>query len=74
MGEVDMEPMTNTFLSAAVIGAVATDGGLGREGGVGKNILQIHGIANQRVKERNRIKAMRDQLGTPHDCGHRIVD
>ena len=69
-----MEPMTDAFLLAAVVGAVATDSGLGREGGVGKNVLRIHRIANQRVKERNRIKAMRDQLDTPHDCGHGIVD
>ena len=74
MGEVDMEPMTDAFLTAAVVGAVATDGGLGGAGGVGNNILRIRGIANQRVKECNRIKAMRDQLGTPHNRGHGIVD
>ncbi|KAF8836479.1 aromatic amino acid family biosynthesis-like protein [Paxillus ammoniavirescens] len=62
MGEVDMEPMTDAFLTAAVVGAVATDGGKGGEGGEGKNVLRIRGIANQRVKECNRIKAMRDQL------------
>ena len=73
MGEVDMEPMTDAFLTAAVVGAVATDGGLGGAGGVGNNILRIRGIANQRVKECNRIKAMRDQLGTPHNRGHGIV-
>ena len=74
MGEVDMEPMTDAFLTAAVVGAVATDGGLGGEGGVGKNVLRIRGIANQRVKECNRIKAMRDQLGALHDRVHEIVD
>jgi pentafunctional AROM polypeptide len=47
---VDMEPMTDAFLTASVLGAVAT----------GKT--QITGIANQRVKECNRIKAMYDQL------------
>ncbi|KAF9240000.1 EPSP synthase-domain-containing protein [Melanogaster broomeanus] len=62
MGEVDMEPMTDAFLTAAVVGAVATDGGKGGQGGQGKNVLRIRGIANQRVKECNRIKAMRDQL------------
>ncbi|KAF9223187.1 Shikimate dehydrogenase [Gyrodon lividus] len=62
MGEVDMEPMTDAFLTAAVVGAVATDSGKGGEGGEGKNVLRIRGIANQRVKECNRIKAMRDQL------------
>ncbi|KAH0828649.1 EPSP synthase-domain-containing protein [Lanmaoa asiatica] len=62
MGEVDMEPMTDAFLTAAVVGAVATDGGKGGGGSVDTNVLRIRGIANQRVKECNRIKAMRDQL------------
>ncbi|KAK5660817.1 hypothetical protein OQA88_12186 [Cercophora sp. LCS_1] len=47
---VDMEPMTDAFLTASVLAAVAD----------GKT--QITGIANQRVKECNRIKAMKDQL------------
>ncbi|CAH0050082.1 unnamed protein product [Clonostachys solani] len=48
--QVDMEPMTDAFLTATVLGAVAQ----------GKT--QITGIANQRVKECNRILAMHDQL------------
>ena len=47
---VDMEPMTDAFLTASVLAAVAP----------GKT--QITGIANQRVKECNRIAAMKDQL------------
>ncbi|PHH83874.1 hypothetical protein CDD83_2883 [Cordyceps sp. RAO-2017] len=47
---VDMEPMTDAFLTASVLAAVAS------------GITQITGIANQRVKECNRIKAMKDQL------------
>ncbi|KAJ6440855.1 pentafunctional AROM polypeptide [Purpureocillium lavendulum] len=47
---VDMEPMTDAFLTASVLAAVAG----------GKT--QITGIANQRVKECNRIEAMKDQL------------
>lgn len=47
---VDMEPMTDAFLTASVLAAVAG----------GKT--QITGIANQRVKECNRIAAMREQL------------
>ncbi|KAF4587581.1 Pentafunctional AROM polypeptide [Ophiocordyceps camponoti-floridani] len=47
---VDMEPMTDAFLTASVLAAVAQ----------GKT--QITGIANQRVKECNRIKAMVDEL------------
>lgn len=47
---VDMEPMTDAFLTASVLAAVAS----------GKT--QITGIANQRVKECNRIAAMKDQL------------
>ena len=49
--EVDMEPMTDAFLTASVLAAVAT------------GTTRIRGIANQRVKECNRIVAMKDQLG-----------
>jgi len=49
--EVDMEEMTDAFLTATVLAAVAS----------GKT--RILGIANQRVKECNRIRAMIDQLG-----------
>ncbi|CAJ2510675.1 Uu.00g063000.m01.CDS01 [Anthostomella pinea] len=49
--EVDMEPMTDAFLTASVLGAVAS------------GETKITGIANQRVKECNRIAAMREQLG-----------
>jgi pentafunctional AROM polypeptide len=48
---IDMETMTDAFLTASVLAAVA--------GGV----TQIYGIANQRVKECNRIAAMVEQLG-----------
>ena len=47
---VDMEPMTDAFLTASVLAAVAD----------GKT--RITGIANQRVKECNRIAAMKDEL------------
>jgi pentafunctional AROM polypeptide len=49
--EIDMETMTDAFLTATVLAAVAS----------GKT--RILGIANQRVKECNRIRAMMDQLG-----------
>ena len=48
--EVDMEPMTDAFLTATVLAAVA------------KGTTRIRGIANQRVKECNRILAMKDEL------------
>jgi len=48
--EIDMEEMTDAFLTATALAAVAN----GR--------TRILGIANQRVKECNRIKAMNDQL------------
>ncbi|KAG6854002.1 hypothetical protein C0991_011659 [Blastosporella zonata] len=48
--EVDMEVMTDAFLTATALAAVAD----------GKT--RILGIANQRVKECNRIRAMMDQL------------
>ncbi|KAJ7705381.1 Shikimate dehydrogenase [Mycena rosella] len=48
--EIDMEVMTDAFLTATVLAAVAS----------GKT--RIVGIANQRVKECNRIRAMSDEL------------
>ncbi|KAJ7678186.1 Shikimate dehydrogenase [Mycena polygramma] len=48
--EIDMEVMTDAFLTATVLAAVAN----------GKT--RILGIANQRVKECNRIRAMMDEL------------
>ncbi|KAF7546744.1 hypothetical protein G7Z17_g8230 [Cylindrodendrum hubeiense] len=50
LAHVDMEPMTDAFLTASVLAAVTS----------GKT--KITGIANQRVKECNRIAAMKDQL------------
>lgn len=49
---VDMEPMTDAFLTASVLAAVA----------VGPGRTNITGIANQRVKECNRIAAMVHEL------------
>ncbi|KAL1413481.1 hypothetical protein Q8F55_001255 [Vanrija albida] len=65
LGNVDMEPMTDAFLTASVLAAVATRPCLpGREvEGLRPEGTRIYGIANQRVKECNRIKAMRDELG-----------
>jgi pentafunctional AROM polypeptide len=48
---VDMEPMTDAFLTASVLAAYVSSG-----------TTQITGIANQRVKECNRIAAMKDEL------------
>lgn len=53
--EVDMEPMTDAFLTASVLAAVAQSTN-------GASITRIVGIANQRVKECNRILAMKDEL------------
>lgn len=53
--EVDMELMTDAFLTASVLAAVACGSG-------GNHTTRIIGIANQRVKECNRIRAMKDQL------------
>lgn len=53
--EVDMEPLTDAFLTASVLAAVA-------QGSQGNSTTRIVGIANQRVKECNRIQAMEDQL------------
>ena len=53
--EVDMESMTDAFLTAAVLAAVAKPNKHGAT-------TRITGIANQRQKECNRIKAMHDEL------------
>ena len=53
--EVDMEPMTDAFLTASVLAAVAKPSKHGAT-------TRIVGIANQRQKECNRIKAMHDEL------------
>jgi pentafunctional AROM polypeptide len=52
---VNMEPMTDAFLTASVLGAIA-------QGKGSKHTTRIYGIANQRVKECNRILAMKDEL------------
>lgn len=53
--EIDMEPMTDAFLTATVLAAVAQPTKTGA-------ITKITGIANQRVKECDRINAMATQL------------
>lgn len=54
LSNIDMEPMTDAFLTASVLAAVAQGGS--------SNTTRIYGIANQRVKECNRIQAMDDEL------------
>ena len=49
---VDMEPMTDAFLTASILASVAN----------GPEPTRITGIANQRVKECNRIAAMVHEL------------
>jgi len=53
--EIDMEPMTDAFLTASVLAAVAKGKGV-------KSTTRIVGIANQRGKECNRIQAMKVEL------------
>ncbi|KAL4778927.1 EPSP synthase-domain-containing protein [Aspergillus varians] len=55
LANVDMEPMTDAFLGASVLAAIA-------RGKDSNHTTRIYGIANQRVKECNRIKAMKDEL------------
>ena len=70
LGVIDMEVMTDAFLTASVLAAVAcAEPFKGRAIGNGekeKRATRILGIANQRVKECNRIRAMMDQLGALH--------
>ena len=53
--DIDMEAMTDAFLTASMLAAVA-------QSPDGCHKTRITGIANQRVKECNRIKAIADQL------------
>jgi pentafunctional AROM polypeptide len=65
LGFVDMEPMTDAFLTASALAAVATLPpleGRSKDPKQPLNSTRIGGIANQRVKECNRIEAMRVQL------------
>ncbi|KAH7926602.1 Pentafunctional AroM protein [Leucogyrophana mollusca] len=65
IGLIDMEPMTDAFLTASVLAAVAVGAPLeDRElkDADSPTVTRIIGISNQRVKECNRIRAMIDQL------------
>ncbi|KAG7192418.1 3-dehydroquinate dehydratase (3-dehydroquinase) [Scheffersomyces spartinae] len=62
---VDMEPMTDAFLTASVVAAVANNP---------EQTTQITGIANQRVKECNRILAMVDELAKFGVHAHELPD
>jgi pentafunctional AROM polypeptide len=75
LGLIDMEPMTDAFLTASVLAAVAAGSpAKGRELSDDSRLTtsRIVGIANQRVKECNRIRAMIDQLGALHLCFQRL--
>lgn len=65
LGFIDMEPMTDAFLTASALAAVASLPALPerlQDPQQPANSTRIGGIANQRVKECNRIDAMRTQL------------
>lgn len=64
IGYVDMEPMTDAFLTASVLAAVACQevSSERKLDDASPTTTRILGIANQRVKECNRIRAMIDQL------------
>ncbi|KAJ3324463.1 3-dehydroquinate dehydratase (3-dehydroquinase) [Boothiomyces sp. JEL0866] len=55
--QIDMESMTDAFMTATVLAAVAQN-----PNGEDQNTTRITGIANQRVKECDRIAAMIEQL------------
>ncbi len=62
IGLVDMEPMTDAFLTASVLLAVAAQPPANGSTSTARPSTRITGIANQRVKECNRIRAMMDEL------------
>lgn len=57
--KIDMEPMTDAFLTVCALAAVANPV---ESQGKAHCCTRITGIANQRVKECNRIRAMKDEL------------
>ncbi|KAJ3276205.1 3-dehydroquinate dehydratase (3-dehydroquinase) [Terramyces sp. JEL0728] len=57
ISHIDMESMTDAFMTATVLAAVAQD-----PNSEDQNTTRITGIANQRVKECDRIAAMIEQL------------
>ncbi|TIC12910.1 Pentafunctional AroM protein [Wallemia mellicola] len=61
LGDIDMETMTDAFLTACCVLAVATGEPLSGKKRTG-NGTRIYGIANQRQKECERIQAMADEL------------
>ena len=76
IGLVDMEPMTDAFLTASVLAAVASLPPLGErvlKDGSRATTTRIVGIANQRVKECNRIQAMIDQLGASASVSRQLI-
>ncbi|KAJ1469933.1 RNA 3'-terminal phosphate cyclase/enolpyruvate transferase, partial [Baffinella frigidus] len=77
LGDIDMETMTDAFMTAAVLAAVATGKPPTPESLMGvfeistvlllsTCVTRILGVANQRVKECNRIAVMVSELGK---CG-----
>ncbi|SOV02410.1 Pentafunctional AROM polypeptide [Ustilago sp. UG-2017a] len=62
IGLVDMEPMTDAFLTASVLLAVSSQPPANGSTSTARPSTRITGIANQRVKECNRIRAMMDEL------------
>lgn len=77
LGTVDMEVMTDAFLTASCLAAVASLNPLAsrkRMPDQPNNSTRITGIANQRVKECNRIKAMVDELKKFHVEARELED
>lgn len=77
LGTVDMEVMTDAFLTASCLAAVASLNPLSsrpRMPGQPNHSTRITGIANQRVKECNRIKAMVDELKKFHVEARELED
>ncbi|KAL5038179.1 hypothetical protein BDV3_001665 [Batrachochytrium dendrobatidis] len=66
---IDMETMTDAFMTATVLAAVAQS-----NGNVDDNTTRITGIANQRVKECDRIAAMIQQLDLFGVCASELPD
>lgn len=59
LGDIDMENMTDAFLTASVLAGIACKPNSNFNDNL---VTKIHGISNQRVKECDRILAMKNEL------------
>ncbi|KIJ39379.1 hypothetical protein M422DRAFT_257695 [Sphaerobolus stellatus SS14] len=74
-GLIEVEPMTDAFLTASVLASVATRPAFPERRVEGnETITRIIAIANQRVKECNVVKAMTDELASLQQVSKGLIE